>query len=240
MRYVRFLLPLLALLAVAGHAQEPSYTVHRATAALTLQSAGEAAWSGAEKTTWGPKGYSTTFRALWTKDALWLRFDVEDPSPWNTMTKRDDTIWDEEVVEIFIDPEAVGEQYTEYELNPANVICDLDIRYGNDTFKGDIKWDHAGIDSSVHKKAASAGFRGGWVGILVLPWKGFDTFDPVKEGRVTVPPKPGDTWKANLYRIERPGGPKEPRKDGVFAAWSPTGRTTFHYPPAFRPFRFAE
>lgn len=239
MKHFLFAATLLALWQAMLPAQDQSYTVHRAAQPLSLQSTAESAWKGAQEVTWGPDDYTTTFRALWTQDALWLRFDVEDPSPWNTMTDRDDKIWEEEVVEIFIDPEGAGKRYTEYELNPANVICDLDIAYNNG-IKGNIEWNHEGIDSAVHKKPASGEFRGGWTGILVLPWKGFQNFDPVKEGRAAVPPKPGDTWRANLYRIERPGGPSEPRKDGVFAAWSPTGRSSFHYPPAFRPFRFAE
>ena len=35
---------------------------------------------------------------------LHVRFDAQDPSPWFTKTARDDRLWEEEVVEIFLDP----------------------------------------------------------------------------------------------------------------------------------------
>ena len=54
----------------------------------------------ADRITWGPAAYGTSFRALWTPAGLYLRYDASDRDPWNTMEKRDDQIWDEEVVEI--------------------------------------------------------------------------------------------------------------------------------------------
>ena len=44
----------------------------------------------------------------------------------------------------------------------------------------------------------------------------------------------GDRWRFNVFRIERPGGPEAPQKDGVFAAWSPPSVKTFHDAGAFR------
>ena len=54
-----------------------------------------------------------------------------------------------------------------------------------------------------------------------------------------VPPLPGDRWRFNLFRIERPGGPQAPEKDVVAVAWSPTGEPSFHVPRAFRDLVFA-
>jgi uncharacterized sulfatase len=55
-----------------------------------------------------------------------------------------------------------------------------------------------------------------------------------------LPPKPGDRWRFNVFRIERPGGPGAPEKDAQFLAWSPTGNRSFHVPLAFRDLVFAE
>ena len=35
------------------------------------------------------------------------------------MTRRDDPIWEEEVVEIFLDPARLGRHYAEVEISPA-------------------------------------------------------------------------------------------------------------------------
>ena len=47
------------------------------------------------------------------------------------------------------------------------------------------------------------------------------------------PPKPGDEWRFNVYRIKRPKGPTRPNDDAVYNAWSPTGGPSFHVPAAF-------
>lgn len=235
---------MLALLLVApAPSQEataalPNYNVHRATKGPGLQAFPVSAWAKAEKLTWGPAKARTTLHALWAPDGLWLRFEVEDPSPWNTMTKRDEHIWEEEVVEIFIDLDGSGKHYGEYEINHANVLCDLDMAQGWPEVTGDITWDHKGLASAVQKRKAAGSDPGGWTAIMHLPWEGFATLAPVKEGRAQSPPQAGDVWRVNLYRIERPGGPADPAKDAIFAAWSPTGKTTFHYPPKFGHFRF--
>lgn len=230
---------LLAVLAAGAWAQTAAYTIHRDTGAVSLEAFGAEAWRSAETIEWGPEGYKTTFRALWNDRDLWLRFDVEDPSPWHTMTKRDEHLWEEEVVEIFIDLDGTGKDYAEYELSPANVICDVKMESAWPNVKSNLEWNHEGIESAVRMRPASGGDRGGWIGILRLPWKGFHSLPAVSEQRAAAPPKAGTTWKFNLYRVERPGGPAEPRKGAILEAWSPTGKPSFHHPPAFRTLTFS-
>jgi hypothetical protein len=50
---------------------------------------------------------------------------------------------------------------------------------------------------------------------------------------VIVPPRPGDIWHFNVFRIKRPGGPARPAENVVLSAWSPTGTPSFHVPAAF-------
>jgi hypothetical protein len=224
----------------AGGADKPPYHVHRAAAGqVTLQAFGMDAWKQAQVVEWGPAGLQTSFRALWSDTDLWLRFDIQDPAPWNTMTQRDEHLWEEEVVEIFIDLDGTGKDYAEYQLSPANVICDVRMESGWPNVKSDLTWNHEGIESAVRKRAAAGDDPGGWTGILRLPWRGLHSLPAVQAGRAGAPPKPGETWRFNLYRIERPHGPEDLTKDAVFAAWNPTGKRTFHHPPVFRPMIFA-
>ena len=75
--------------------------------------------------TWGVAPFETRLRALWAPEGLYLRWDADDPAPWATMTQRDDHLWDEEVVEIFLDPAWAGKDYWELEISPTNVVCDV-------------------------------------------------------------------------------------------------------------------
>jgi hypothetical protein len=222
------------VLAVAG---APEYGVARATASReALLAAAEDAWAGGATIQWGPSQYATTFRALWDDDGLYLNWGATDPDPWHTMTKRDEHIWDEEVVEIFIDLDGTGRDYYELEINPANVVCDLRMVSPWPNQEGDIDWDLEGLQTRVHARTDAQGATTGWTATAFLPWSGFRTL-PSAQG-VALPPEAGDSWRFNVFRIKRPGGPTAPAKDAVFAAWSPPSGRSFHDADAFRPLRF--
>lgn len=227
--------PLLAL--QPALATSASYEVSRTgTPAQALLDADDKAWSAASSIEWGSSPYATRFRAVWNDDGLFLRFDADDDAPWHTMTRRDEHIWEEEVVEIFVDLDRSGHDYYELEISPANVVCDLRMIAPWPNKKGDIDWNLGGLETRVHKRAAG-GAREGWTATAFLPWKGLATLPSGM--RTTVPPKPGDKWRFNVFRIKRPGGPKSPEKDAVFAAWSPTSGQSFHDASAFRDLVFA-
>jgi cellulose/xylan binding protein with CBM9 domain len=213
-------------------AEEPSYTVAVTKADRTaLMAADEPAWASAAPIAWGPAEYKTRFRAAWSDAGLYLRFDATDPSPWHTMTKRDEHIWDEEVVEIFIDPDRSGHDYYELEVNPVNVVCDLRMIAPWPDKKGDIDWNLDGLETRVQPLRGDGGTRG-WTVTAFLPWKGLRALPSA--AHVAVPPRAGDAWRFNVFRIKRPGGPKAPEKDAVFAAWSPPSVQSFHDAGAFR------
>jgi Carbohydrate-binding family 9 len=213
-------------------ADKPSYAVAVTKAdRAALLAADEAVWSTVATIVWGPAAYSTRFRAAWSGDGLYLRFDAIDPSPWHTMTKRDEHLWDEEVVEIFIDLDRSGHDYYELEVNPANVVCDLRMISPWPDKKGDIDWNLEGLETRVHPLGGAGGTKG-WTVTAFLPWKGLRALPSA--AHVSVPPKPGDAWRFNVFRIKKPGGPKSPEKDAVFAAWSPPSAKSFHDAGAFR------
>ncbi len=222
------------LVAAAGAvaAETPSYTVAPTKAdRAALLAADEAAWATVATVGWGPAEHHTRFRAAWSDEGLYLRFDAVDPSPWHTMTRRDEHLWDEEVVEIFIDPDRSARDYYELEVNPANVVCDLRMISPWPDKKGDIDWNLAGLETRVHPHG-DAGAAPGWTVTAFLPWNGLRALPSA--AHVAVPPKPKDAWRFNVFRIERPGGPKNPEKDAVFAAWSPPSAKSFHDAGAFR------
>lgn len=217
-----------SLILVALLFQTPSaYEARRTPAdAGAVLSAAATEWEAATEVVWGPEPYRTGFRALWNEHGLHLRFDSEDDAPWFTMTERDDRLWEEEVVEIFLDPLGDG-RYVEVELNPANVVCDLRRLGPGETASDPIGPMDRGFAVTGMRTAVTAG-DGRWTGTLLLPWEGLG---------LSGPPAAGAEIPFNVFRIKRPGGPEAPDADAVFAAWSPTGGPSFHVPEAFRPLR---
>ncbi len=186
-------------------------------------------WAGAERVTWGPDAIATSFCALWSGAGLFVRYDVTDPSPWHTLTKRDERLWNEEVVELFLDVGATGRSYAEVEWNPVNAVVDLWVDRAENRF--DKGWDWSGLESRVRPRKDEAGRTTGWSVVCFLPWAALGAKAPAG---TALPPRPGDRWRFNVFRIERPGGPADPEKDVQLLAWSPTGERSFHVPQAFR------
>ena len=216
--------------------ETPRYVVGRSAATTrALLEATEGEWGAAQRITWGPDAIATSFRALSTRSGLAVRYDVTDSSPWHTLTQRDERLWTEEVVELFLDVGATGRSYAEVEWNPVNAVVDLWVDRPENRF--DKEWDVTGLESRVHPRKDAAGRPSGWTAVALLPWKALASKAPPG---TAVPPKPGDRWRINVFRIERPGGPKDPEKDARFLAWSPTGNRSFHVPLAFRELVFGE
>ena len=217
-------------------APDAAYRVASTTARPAVLLPGhDVAWHTAQQITWGPEQARTTFAALWNGDGLAVRFDVCDDQPWHTMTRRDDTIWDEEVVEIFIDPTGTGRNYLEIEISPINVVTDLIIRETSPTLVNELAWNWEGLESTVVPGTCAGLKPGSWVALAWLPWSGLRHTPEVAS---FAPPKPGATWKFNVFRIKRPGGPANPRQGAIFAAWSAPDGRTFHAPAFFKPLVF--
>jgi hypothetical protein len=67
----------------------------------------------------------TDAKMLWDDQNLYFAFECEDTDIFATMKVRDQHLWEEEVVEIFIDPDNDQQNYIELEVNPLNTFLDL-------------------------------------------------------------------------------------------------------------------
>jgi hypothetical protein len=223
-------------------AERADYRVVRSAApAESLLAADEGAWSTSKRIEWGPDAYATVFRGAWTSAGFFVRFDATDPDIWHTLTHHDDKLWDEEVVEIFLQPAGSQGDYGEVEISPANVTCDVWVSPAVD-FPGskssprqfDVAWNLEGLESRVTLHDGKAGRAIGWTAVAFLPWHGFAS--AAKGAR--LPPGPRDCWRFNVFRIERPGGKDRPEEGALYLAWAPTGKKSFHVPEAFRDLTF--
>jgi hypothetical protein len=67
-----------------------------------------------------PPIWGTEVRVGRHQEELLILFICQDPDPSATKTKRDDHLWEEDVVEVFIDPFGDLDCYFEFEVNPLN------------------------------------------------------------------------------------------------------------------------
>lgn len=236
---------LLLALAAAGslaYAAEPelsSYTVTRTTGTLTIDGKiDEADWKRAqeftltETNTGKPVPLKSTVKFLWDDQFLYAAFFCEDPDAWATLTKEDDPLWGEEVVELFIDPDGNIHNYYEVEYNPVNARVDLAVINGGERTKGRIQgwfeWDYKNMKNATFvqgdglKEGTKDSF---WTVEIAIPYEDMYEMDH-------VPPQDGDMWRLNAYRIERGKSGKTP-DDDWYAAFSPTLRGSFHTPWRF-------
>ncbi|WP_309121115.1 carbohydrate-binding family 9-like protein [Paenibacillus sp.] len=160
----------------------------------------------------------TEAKAVWTNDALRIRFECEDDFISAAMTRRDDPLYDEDVVEVFIDEAGAGERYMELEINPLNAVFDAKIvndLEGN--IQVDTSWDAEGLHTTAVREAGKTTYE------ISIP---FDNFEKR--------PDAGTTWRWNLYRIDA-----DPSGRRHFWAWSPTGAVDFHRSERFGALVFA-
>lgn len=175
----------------------------------------------------GKPSYETVAKVLWDDRNLYVGFEADDPDVWSTITERDGPLWEGEVCEVYIDPDGDGRNYAEFEVNPLNAVIDLKIEREENGAVTDVptfaKWNAEGwqtavsVDGDVTNRADS---DKGWTVEMAIPLA-------CLSGLGTEPPKIGDIWRFQLYRIDRSNTLKEPE----FSGWSPTD--TFHRPSQF-------
>lgn len=170
----------------------------------------------------------TSAKLLWDDRYLYVGFECEDADAWATYTKRDAYLWEEEVVEVYLDPPGKGKHYKEFEVNPLGALIDLDIPAAVNGSPGDVpshlRWNSEGIRWAAKVQGTTDNRSDkdkGWTVEMAIPL-GECLFAGDK---VFI----GDRWRAQFYRIERAKG--STNETAEFQAWSPTD--TFHRPERF-------
>jgi hypothetical protein len=155
--------------------------------------------------------------------------DVKDALLRASHTERDDHLWEQDCVELMIDPDGDQRNYFEIQVSPRGVV--FDTRY--DTRRvpapfGHVDWDsriRVGVSprGNLDDKEADAGYSVE----MAIPWQAFSL-----DGKARVPPAIGDEWRANLYVMDLTGDRQQA------AAWSHLGTGDFHVPQRFGILRF--
>jgi Carbohydrate family 9 binding domain-like len=179
----------------------------------------------------GPTKQATYAMMVRDDRFLYIAFDCEDDHIWGTLTQHDDPIYNEEVVEIFIDADSDGDTYVEFEVSPLGVFFDgylLNREGERDLILAwNSKLDKWGVQLKGTVNDPSDTDTGWTVEYAIA-------LEDIVTGPNT-PPKAGDKWRLNLYRIDRPEGA---RSEG--SAWSPVSGGTFHDPDYFGEIEFSD
>ncbi|QGQ97400.1 hypothetical protein EHS13_22190 [Paenibacillus psychroresistens] len=161
----------------------------------------------------------TKVKACWNKDFVCFRFECEDDYIVANFQHRDEPLYLEDVVEVFIDEVGDGRQYQEYEVSPHNVLFDAMVT--NDlagTIIPNEKWNAVGIETTAERIAEK-----NYVYSIKLSTDNF-----------SIPIQSGSAWSVNFYRID-----DDPHGNRHYWAWSPTGKINFHLPAHFGSMIFA-
>jgi hypothetical protein len=163
-------------------------------------------------------------RLLWDDKNLYVGVEVEDKdiSGGFPADAKDPHLWTKDTVELMIDPDwdKQNTNYYEIQIGPQNLVFDTqwdDYNVPKPSPEGPFghqDWS-AGLKSAVVVDGTldkSDDADKGYVVEASIPWK---SFSKAKK----TPPALGDSWRINLYAMEK--------NDGV--AWSPIlGRGNFH------------
>jgi hypothetical protein len=161
--------------------------------------------------------WGTEVRLGWEDYALHGLFLCQDPDPWATKTTRDDSLWEEEVVEIFINPFGDSISYFEIEINPLNTVTDLFVRRVRTGLRKEFAWTCEGLATACGTLAY------GWLAAFQIPFRALGDCHPARS----------PVWRVNFARIDRS---KEEKRE--LTAWSPSFLESFHVPERFGVLRF--
>jgi hypothetical protein len=191
---------------------------------------------------------STRFKLLWDDENLYVYCRFDEEHIWATLKEHDQSIFQDNALEIFIDPDGDTHNYMEFQINAFAAVWDLLLnkppRNGGPSV---TDWDIKGlkkavfIDGTLNNPTDKDKY---WGIELAFPLKTF------RYGGNNSMPKVGSTWKMNVTRVQREvdvkdntyvkrlganGRPAQP----AYSCWSVPGIVNFHYPERWGLVRFA-
>lgn len=170
----------------------------------------------------GAPRLGTSFAAYHDGEYLSIVFQCEDDGIVATYREHDEPLWQEDVLEVFLAPEALT-PYFEIEVNPLGTIFDARIDSPDGeraTMKTDLAWTCDGLFAALRRNDQRT------LDVVIrLPFASL--------GKV---PKSGDEWRANFFRVDRSA-----EHGDAYSAWQPTEKSPadFHVAAAFGALRFA-
>lgn len=158
-------------------------------------------WIPVQQRTNKPETYSTNAKILYSENGIYVLFDCSDKKLISTKYNDNLSLWEDDVVEVFLWTQENFPVYFEYELSPLNYELPLIIPNNKGVFMGWSPWQYEGDRKTRHAVSVKGGKSENgsqitsWTAELFIP---FSLLKPLPQ----VPPKSGTTWRGNLYRID--------------------------------------
>jgi hypothetical protein len=169
----------------------------------------------------GGTSATTRVKTLYSDRGMYFLFFCEDQKITATIKEDFGALYNEDVVEVFLWPDESVPVYFEYEVSPLNYELPILVPNMNDRFYGWKPWHYEGDRKILHATSAqggeikSNGNVKSWMAEFFIPFK---LLTPL----VTGTPKPGDRWRANLYRIDYDKG-------ATYWSWQKTSGSFHEY-----------
>ena len=159
----------------------------------------------------------TMVKFLWDDMFLYVGFYCRYEQINATMSGFNEKLYEEDVVEVFIDDNSDRKTYLEIEVNPLNAVLHYNIH--NDLAGTILQF--ARVSNNIISAVIQNQEEKEFMVELAIPFTEFITGPG-------IPPEIGDIWLFNAYRINNTS-----RDDFEYLAYSPTGEINFHIPNCF-------
>jgi len=188
--------------------------------------------------------HATRMKMCWDDNYLYALAHMEEPHLWATYSVRDQIVFHENDIEIFIDPDGDSLEYYEIEVNAIGTIFDLQLRRPYRSGGPALhEWNTPGLKVGIHLDGTvndPSDTDRGWTCEMAIPWTALrplpDPGGAPAAQRAAMPPSPGDTWRINFSRVQwdiEPAGPGYRKVEGRPEwnwVWSPQWIIDMHVP----------
>ncbi len=185
--------------------------------------------------------HNTQGKMLWDDEYFYFGFELEEPHLWATLTERNAVIYNDNDIEIFIDPDGDTHNYYELEVNAFGTEWDLFLTkpYRDPGMKVINEWDIKGLITKIGLDGTlndPSDIDNKWTVEIAIPWASLDKRNH---------PSDGDQWRVNFARVQWDlnivDGSYKKIKDAIYNwGWSPQGLVNFHYPEMWGFVQFSE
>ena len=187
-------------------------------------------------------------KMLWDSAFLYVYAECREQDIWASLTKQDEPVFQDNALEIFINPDGSTFNYFEFQINANETVWDLFMpRPYRSGGRGLSSWDIRGLQKAVHIAGTlnnPADRDTAWSIELAIPFAALDIRRP--------PVKAGTIWRMNFSRVQwqldvvdgryirkrdNTSGKLLPERYNV---WSPQGIVNLHYPERWGYVLFAD
>jgi hypothetical protein len=185
--------------------------------------------------------YKTRYKLLWDDNYMYVYVKMHETDIWAKLKEHDQVIFQDNALEIFMDPDGDAHQYMEFQINAFEAVWDLMLtkpyRNGGQSVSG---WDIKGLKKSVLIDGTlndPSDKDKSWAIELAFPLSALNL-----GGR--KPNMANTRWRMNFSRVQHEmevkNGVYEYKKDAkgrplqpAYYVWTPQGLISLHYPERF-------